>query len=79
MCGGEIHLIGFMTEGAQIRRILDSIGVDSEPPRVWQARGPPLWDDSDAQTDDGRQSLRTGIWRRNPHPMARLTSASTGY
>ena len=55
MCGGQMHLIAFITEGAQIRRILDHIGVDSEPPRIWQARGPPLWDDSDAQTDDGAQ------------------------
>ena len=32
MCGGQMHLIAFITEGAQIRRILDHIGVDSEPP-----------------------------------------------
>ena len=31
------------------------IGFDLKPPRTWQARGPPLWDDSDAQTDDGAQ------------------------
>ncbi|NBV52791.1 MAG: hypothetical protein EBR83_04570 [Verrucomicrobia bacterium] len=31
------------------------IGADLKPPRTWQARGPPLWDDSDAQTDDGAQ------------------------
>ena len=54
MCGGQMHLIAFITEGAQIRRILDHIGVDSELPRIWQARGPPLWDDcSDAKTDEG--------------------------
>ena len=55
MCGGQMRLIAFITEGAQIRLILEHIGVDSEPPRIRQARGPPLWDDSDAQTDDEAQ------------------------
>jgi hypothetical protein len=42
-----------ITEGVQIRKILDHIGVDSEPPHISPARGAPLWDDCDAQTDDG--------------------------
>ena len=50
-----MRLIAFITEGAQIRPILDHIGVDSELPRIWQARGPPLWDDSNTQTDDEAQ------------------------
>ena len=53
MCGGQMRLIAFITEGTQIRRILDHIGVDSEPPHISPARGPPLWDDCDAQTDEG--------------------------
>ncbi len=53
MCGGQMRLIAFITEGVQIRKILDHIGVDSEPPHISPARGPPLWDDCDAQTDDG--------------------------
>jgi hypothetical protein len=32
MCGGQMRLIAFITEGAQIRQILDHIGVDSEAP-----------------------------------------------
>ena len=56
LCGGQMRLIAFITEGTQIRRILDHIGVDSEPPHISPARGPPLWDDySDAQIDDGAQ------------------------
>ena len=55
MCGGQMRLIAFITEGTQIRRILDHIGVDSEPPHIAPARGPPLWDDCDAQMDDGAQ------------------------
>ena len=48
--------MAFITEGTQIRKILDHIGVDSEPPHISPARGPPLWDDCDAQVDDGVQS-----------------------
>jgi hypothetical protein len=48
-----MRLIVFITEGMQIRRILDHIGVDSEPAQISPARGPPLWDGCDAQTDDG--------------------------
>ena len=55
MCGGQMRLIAFITEGVQVRKILDHIGVDSEPPHISLARGLPLWDDCDAQTDDGVQ------------------------
>jgi hypothetical protein len=56
MCGGQMRLIAFITEGMQIRRILDHIGVDSQPPHIAPARGPPLWDErGDAQSDDGAQ------------------------
>ena len=51
-----MRLIAFITEGVQIRRILDHIGVDSEPPRISPARGPPLWDEcANAQMDDRAQ------------------------
>lgn len=52
----QMRLIAFITEGTQIRRILEHMGVDSEPAQTSPARGPPLWDDSsDAQMDDGVQ------------------------
>ncbi len=54
LCGGQMRLIAFITEGTQIRKILDHIGVDSESPHIAPARGPPLWDDcGDTQMDDG--------------------------
>ena len=53
MCGGQMRLIAFITEGAQIRKILDHIGVDSQPPHISPARGPPLWGDCDAQMGEG--------------------------
>ena len=56
-----MRLIAFITEGVQIRKILDHIGVDSEPPHISPARGPPLWDDCDAQMDDGAQ-IEPAAW-----------------
>jgi hypothetical protein len=53
LCGGQMRLIAFVTDGTQIRRILDHIGVEPEPPHIRPARGPPLWDGCDAQVDDG--------------------------
>ena len=48
-----MRLIAFVTEGTQIEKILNHIGVDSEPPHIAPARGPPLWDDCNAQTVEG--------------------------
>jgi hypothetical protein len=56
LCGGQIRLIAFITEGTQIEKILDHVGVDSQPPHISPARGPPLWEDcGDAQIGDGAQ------------------------
>ena len=53
LSGGQMRLIAFITEGAQIRKILDHIGVDLEPPHISPARGPPLWEDCDAHVGEG--------------------------
>ena len=55
ICGGQMRLIAFITHSADIRQILDHIGVDSQPPHIAPARGPPLWEDGDAQVDDAAQ------------------------
>ena len=55
MCGGQMRLIAFIIGGAQIRRVLEHIRVESEPPRMAPARGPSLWRDCDAQVGDGVQ------------------------
>jgi hypothetical protein len=44
-----MRIIAFITNGAEVRKILEHIGVDSEPPHISPARGAPLWDDCDAQ------------------------------
>jgi len=34
MCGGQMRLIAFITEGIQIRQILDHIGVERRNPHT---------------------------------------------
>jgi hypothetical protein len=46
-CGGQMRLIAFINDGAEIRKILDHIGVESRPPKISQARDPPLWNACD--------------------------------
>jgi Putative transposase len=57
ICGGHMHIIAFITHSVDIRRILilDGIGVESEPPKISPACGPPLWDECDAQVGEGTQ------------------------
>lgn len=50
-----MRIIAFITHSADIRQILEHIGVESEPPHISLARGPPLWDDCDAQAGEGSQ------------------------
>ena len=79
LCGGQMRLIALITEGVQIRKILNHIGVNSEPAQISPARGPPLWDDCDAQSDDGVCTWSPiGTWHRKRHRTLRLISVSTG-
>ena len=41
--GCQMRIIAFITHSADIRQILDHIGVASAPPRVLPALGPALW------------------------------------
>jgi hypothetical protein len=47
-----MRIIAFITYSADIRLILEHIGVDAEPPRITPARGPPLWDGCDVPMGD---------------------------
>ena len=58
LCGGQMRIIAFITYSADIRQILDYIGVETEVPRITPARGPPLWDECDAQAAEGMDWLR---------------------
>ena len=42
-----------LTYSADIRQILEHIGVEPEPPHITPARGPPLWDGAEAQAGEG--------------------------
>jgi hypothetical protein len=53
LCGGQMRIIAFITDSADIRQILECIGAETEPPRITPARGPPLWDEYDAQAAEG--------------------------
>ena len=53
ICGGQMRIIAIITHNADIRRILEHIGVETEPPRITPARGPPLWDGCEAQIGEG--------------------------
>ena len=48
ICAGQMRIIAFITDGAEVRKILEHIGADPQAPRITPARGPPLWDDCDA-------------------------------
>jgi hypothetical protein len=49
----DANSTAFIAHSADIRQMLDYIGVQAEPPCISQARGPPLWADCDAQVGEG--------------------------
>jgi hypothetical protein len=53
LCGGQMRIIAFITQSADVRQILEHIRADSEPLHISPARGPPLSDDCDAQVGEG--------------------------
>jgi len=59
MCGGQMRIIiAFITFSADIHKILEHIGVETQAPRIAPARGPPLWEGEGAQeTGEGVEAL----------------------
>ena len=55
LCGGQMRMIAFITHSADIRHMLEHIGVPAEPPCISPPRGSPLWEDWDAQMGEGTQ------------------------
>jgi hypothetical protein len=62
ICGGQMRIIAFITYSSEIRQILDHIGVDSEPPRLSPARGPPLWEGCEADAQRGEEGQTEPDW-----------------
>mgnify|MGYP006293738871 CR=1 FL=1 len=52
LCGGQMRIIAFITEGPVMRNILDQIGEPSSPPPIASARGPPEWEMEEGDLDD---------------------------
>ena len=53
LCAGQMRIIAFIIDGAEVRKILEHIGEQARPPRITPARGPALWDDCDALVEVG--------------------------
>ncbi len=77
-CGGSMRIIAFITFSADINKILEHIGVDSQAPRITPARGPPLWDgprDAGEGMNAGLgydQPISTRLPRRSAHSVVNL-------
>ena len=48
-CGGEMRIIAFITDACAVREILSHLGEPTSPPPIAPARGPPLWEMTDAE------------------------------
>ena len=68
LCGGQMHIITFITHRTDIQHMLDHIGVEAARPRISPARGPPLWEDCDAQAGEVAQGEPD--WDRGAQPAA---------
>ena len=55
LCGGQMRIIAVITHSADVRQILEHIGVEPEPAHISPARGPPLREDCDAQVGEATQ------------------------
>lgn len=53
LCAGQMRLIAFITDGIEVRKILQHIGVNAQAPRITPTHGPPLWDACEAQVGEG--------------------------
>jgi hypothetical protein len=52
-----MRIIAFITAGPTMRDILDHLGEPTAPPRIAPARGPPLWEATDAEHDPAADPL----------------------
>jgi hypothetical protein len=51
--GAPVGAVG--AQAPAVLQMLDHIGVQSAPPCIAPARGPPMWEDCDAQRGEGAQ------------------------
>ena len=74
LCGGQMRIIALITHSADVRHMLDHIGVPAEPPCISPARGPPLWEDCDAQAGEAAQIEPDWDLEAQPTPDYELDS-----
>ena len=74
LCGGQMRIIALITHSADVRHMLDHIGVPAEPPCISPARGPPLWEDCDAQAGEAAQIEPDWDLKAQPTPDYELDS-----
>jgi hypothetical protein len=53
LCGGQMRIIAFIAHSANIRQMLDHLGVQAEPPNISPSRGPSLREDCEVQIGEG--------------------------
>ena len=63
-----MSIIAIIMHSADIRQILEHIGVEVEPLRITPACGPPLWDECSAQMGDGLDIASDGVELGQPEP-----------
>ena len=68
LCGGQMRIIAFITQSADIRHILEHIGVASEPPQISPTRGPPLCDSCDRLASECGQIVSDWDLAAQPTP-----------
>jgi hypothetical protein len=56
-CGSAMRIVAFITDGPTVRDILGHLGEPTAPPRIAPARGPPLWEATDAEHDPAADPL----------------------
>ena len=77
-----MHIIAFITFSADMHKIPERIGADSDAPQITPALGPPLWNDCGAQEPgegmdiepdcDMTQPIRTRLHPRSVHQLVNL-------
>ena len=74
-----MRIIAFITFSADIRKILEHLGVDPEAPRITPARGPPLWDELVRRRRARVWRLsRIAIWQTNHRQTTPTINALLG-
>ena len=48
ICHSQMRIIAFINDTTTLHKILNHLGESAQPPKIAQARGPPLWEAASA-------------------------------